>query len=366
MKIVVDAFGGDNAPLEIVEGCLMALDKHKDLELVLCGDEGKINEILKDKKGWQGRIEISHASDVISNSDHPTEAIRKKKDSSLVRAFDILKDREDVIGLVSAGSTGAVLAGAIMKIGRIKGISRPALAPILPTKKESDVIIIDSGANVDCKPINLLHFALMGSSYYSIIYNKPSPRVALLNNGSEEGKGNELAKESFSLLKSAPINFIGNKEGGDFMSGDVDVMVADGFAGNALLKGTEGAVGAVVSILKKSIKSHFLSMLGAIFMKKTLKELKNRIDILSKHGGSPLLGCKKLVVKNHGSCKRLNIASSIDQTILLHQKQLNKKIEEALSTLSSSEEEGTNNAIASQKTQNMAKKSDNKESARGE
>lgn len=315
MKVVVDAFGGDNAPLEIVEGALLALKKHKDLELILCGKEDKIKEILK---GRTERIELVNADDVITNEDVPTEAIRHKHNSSLVVAYDILKTRDDVIGLVSAGSTGAVLAGAIMKIGRIKGISRPALAPILPTKKGSDVIIIDSGANIDCKPVNLLHFALMGSAYYSIIYNVKEPRVALLNNGVEEEKGNELAKETYPLLKNAPINFIGNKEGGDFMSGDVDVMVTDGFAGNALLKGTEGAVGAVISILKQSIKSHFLSKIGYLFMKQTFKDIKNRVDILSKHGGSPLLGCKKLVVKNHGSCKRNNILSSIEQTIVLH------------------------------------------------
>ena len=315
MKVVVDAFGGDNAPLEIVEGALLALKKHKDLELILCGKEDKIKEILK---GRTERIELVNADDVITNEDVPTEAIRHKPNSSLVVAYDILKTRDDVIGLVSAGSTGAVLAGAIMKIGRIKGISRPALAPILPTKKGSDVIIIDSGANIDCKPVNLLHFALMGSAYYSIIYNVKEPRVALLNNGVEEEKGNELAKETYPLLKNAPINFIGNKEGGDFMSGDVDVMVTDGFAGNALLKGTEGAVGAVISILKQSIKSHFLSKIGYLFMKQTFKDIKNRVDILSKHGGSPLLGCKKLVVKNHGSCKRNNILSSIEQTIVLH------------------------------------------------
>lgn len=338
MKIVVDAFGGDFAPLEIVEGAKMALKKHKDLSLILCGDEGKIKELLAGE--YLERVEIVDAKEVITNSDHPTEAIRHKKDSSLVKAYDVLKERDDVIGLVSAGSTGAVLAGAIMKIGRIKGISRPALAPILPTKKDSDVIIIDSGANIDCKPVNLLHFALMGSAYYSIIYNKEAPRVALLNNGAEEEKGNELTKEVYPLLKTAPINFIGNKEGGDFMSGDVDVMVADGFAGNALLKGTEGAVGAVLSLMKKSIKSHFTSMIGAMFMKKTFKDLKERVDILKKHGGSPLLGCKKLVVKNHGSCKRLNISSSIDQTILLHEKQLNKRIEEAIAKVSGSEADG--------------------------
>ena len=330
MKVVVDAFGGDNAPLEIVEGAVMALNKHKDLEIILCGKENEIKKILENRTE---RIEIVNAEDVITNDDQPTEAIRHKKDSSLVKAYDVLKERDDVIGLVSAGSTGAVLVGAIMKIGRIKGISRPALAPILPTKKNSDVIIIDSGANIDCKPINLLHFALMGSAYYSIIYKKDAPRVALLNNGTEEEKGNELAKETYPLLKTAPINFIGNKEGRDFMSGDVDVMVTDGFAGNALLKGTEGAVGAVLSILKHSIKSHFMSKIGYLFMRKTFKEIRNRIDILSKHGGSPLLGCKKLVVKNHGSCKRNNILSSIEQTIILHENHLNQKIEEAIEKL---------------------------------
>lgn len=330
MKVVVDAFGGDNAPLEIVEGAVMALNKHKDLEIILCGKENEIKKILGNRTE---RIEIVNAEDVITNDDQPTEAIRHKKDSSLVKAYDVLKERDDVIGLVSAGSTGAVLVGAIMKIGRIKGISRPALAPILPTKKNSDVIIIDSGANIDCKPINLLHFALMGSAYYSIIYKKDAPRVALLNNGTEKEKGNELAKETYPLLKTAPINFIGNKEGRDFMSGDVDVMVTDGFAGNALLKGTEGAVGAVLSILKHSIKSHFMSKIGYLFMRKTFKEIRNRIDILSKHGGSPLLGCKKLVVKNHGSCKRNNILSSIEQTIILHENHLNQKIEEAIEKL---------------------------------
>lgn len=329
-KIVVDAFGGDHAPLEIVEGALLAIQKHKDIEIILCGKEDKIKEILN---GRNERIEIVDASQVITNDDHPTDAIRHKKDSSLVKAYDILKEREDVIGLVSAGSTGAVLAGAIMKIGRIRGISRPALAPILPTKKDSDVIIIDSGANIDCKPINLLHFALMGSAYYSIIYDVPKPRVALLNNGAEEEKGNELAKEVHALLKTAPINFIGNREGGDFMSGDVDVMVADGFAGNALLKGTEGAVKAVMSVLKKSIKSHFWSMIGAVFMKKTFKDIKSRVDIQSRHGGSPLLGCKKLIVKNHGACMRNNILSSIEQTVLLYEKKLNQKIEDAINEL---------------------------------
>lgn len=330
MKIVVDAFGGDNAPIEIIEGALLAIQKHKNLEIVLCGDENKIKEILN---GREERIEIVDAKEIIANNEHPTEAIRNKKDSSLVKAYDVLKEREDVVGLVSAGSTGAVLVGAIMKIGRIKGISRPALAPILPTKKDGNVLIIDSGANVDCKPINLLHFALMGSAYYSIVFNKENPRVALLNNGVEEGKGNELAKETYPLLQNAPINFIGNREGGDFMSGDIDVMVSDGFGGNALLKGTEGAVGAVISIMKQSIKKRFWSKIGYPFMKGTFKDIKDRIDILSRHGGSPLLGCKKLVVKNHGSCKRNNILASLEQTMTLHENNLIGKIEETLKGL---------------------------------
>ena len=329
MKIVVDAFGGDNAPKEIVEGALLGLQKHDDLEIILCGDKLTLEKLLENR--YANRVTIEHAPDIISNDDTPTEAIRKKDNSSLVKAFDILKNNDDVIALVSAGSTGAILTGAIMKIGRIKGISRPALAPILPTKlPNKDVLLIDSGANVDCKPINLQHFALMGSAYYSILYGVENPKVGLLSNGVEEHKGNELTKEAFPLLKSSPINFIGNVEAREYMSGNIDVMVAEGFAGNVLLKSSEGAVLAVLSLLKRSIKSHFLSKLGAIFMSKTFKELKNRIDVLGKHGGSPFLGCKKLVMKNHGSSNRNNIASSIEQAILLYNNKLIQKIEKAI------------------------------------
>lgn len=327
MKIVIDAFGGDNAPKEIVEGAILAINKYSNLNIILCGDEKKIREILN---GRDERIEICHAPLVISNDDVPTEAIRGKKESSLVKAFDILKEREDVISLISAGSTGAILTGAIMKIGRIKGISRPALAPVLPTKKQSDVILIDSGANIDCKPINLYHFAVMGSAYYSALYDVNKPRVGLLNIGVEEHKGTELTREAYSLIKDSGLNFIGNVEAREYMSGNVDVMVADGFAGNVLLKGSEGAVGALLSVLKNSIKSHTMSKIGALFMRKTFKEIKNRMDVLSRHGGSPFLGCKKLVMKNHGSCKRENILASVDQSILLYQNKLIEKIEDLI------------------------------------
>ena len=323
MKVVVDAFGGDNAPKEVVEGAILAIKENKDLTVVLTGDEVKIREILN---GRDERIEIVNASEVITNDDVPTVAIRQKQDSSLVKAFLLLKNDENVIGLVSAGSTGAILSGAIMKIGRIKGISRPALAPILPTKKGGDVIIIDSGANVDCKSINLLHFAIMGSAYFSIVENVESPKVALLNNGSEEHKGNELVKETYPLMKKLPINFVGNCEGKEVMSGDVDVIVTDGFAGNVLLKGVEGTASAIISVLKKEIKSRPLSMFGALFMKKTFKALKSKLDA-NKHGGAPFLGCKKLVVKNHGSCGRENICASIMQVIKLYENNLIEKIE---------------------------------------
>ena len=326
MKVVVDAFGGDNAPLEVVEGAVLAVNRNKDLTVVLTGDENKIKEILK---GRTERIEIVNASDVITNDDVPTVAIRQKKDSSLVKAFDLLKEDADVVGLVSAGSTGAILSGAIMKIGRIKGISRPALAPILPTKKDTDVIIIDSGANVDCKSENLLHFAIMGSAYYSIVEGVKEPRVALLNNGTEEHKGNELTKETYPLMKTLPINFVGNTEAREVMSGNVDVIVTDGFAGNVLLKGVEGAASGILSTLKSAIKSSFSAKIGYLFMRKAFKKLKTKLDI-NKHGGAPFLGCKKLVVKNHGSCGRENICASIMQVVKLHENKLNEKIEKMI------------------------------------
>lgn len=339
MKIVVDAFGGDNAPKEIVEGSVLALEKHPDLKLILCGDEKIITKLLNGR--GEGRVEILHAPDVITNDDTPTLAIRSKTNSSLVKAFDVLKENDDVIALVSAGSTGAILTGAIMKIGRIKGISRPALAPILPTKlSNKDVLLIDCGANVDCKPINLQHFALMGSAYYSILYGVDAPRVGLLSNGTEDHKGNELTKEAFPLIKASSVNFIGNVEAREYMSGNVDVMVSEGFAGNVLLKGSEGAVAAVLSLLKHSIKSHLSSKIGALFMRKTFKELKNRMDVLGKHGGSPFLGCKKLVMKNHGSSSRINISSSIDQAILLHENKLIEKIETLLAKTNGVENAG--------------------------
>lgn len=323
MKVVVDAFGGDFAPVEIVEGAVLAVKQKKDLTVVLTGDEKKIKEILGNR---EERIEIVDACEVITNDEAPTVAIRQKKDSSLVRAFDILKDDEEVVGLVSAGSTGAVLAGAIMKIGRIKGISRPALAPILPTIKEGkSVIICDSGANVDCKSENLLHFAIMASAYSSIMNGIEAPKVALLNNGAEEHKGNELTKTTYPLMKQLPINFVGNVEARDVMFGDVDVIVADGFAGNVLLKSVEGVASGMSAMIKKEAKKNVFSAIGALLMGK-FKGLKAKMDI-KKYGGAPFLGCKKLVVKTHGTAKREVVFNTILQVTKLHEFKLNEKIE---------------------------------------
>lgn len=326
MKVVIDAFGGDFAPVEIVEGAVKAVKCDKNLTVVLTGDEFKIKDVLKDRTE---RIEIVHASEVITNDDAPTLAIRQKKDSSLVKAFDLLKEDENVIGLVSAGSTGAVLAGAIMKIGRIKGISRPALAPFLPTVKEGkNVLVCDSGANVDCKSEHLLHFAVMASAYYSIMNNIESPKVGLLNNGAEEHKGNELVKETYPLMKQLPINFIGNVEARETMSGDVDVIVTDGFAGNVLLKSVEGVGGAISAMLKKEAKKNLFSLIGTLLMGK-FKGLKNKMDV-KKYGGAPFLGCKKLVVKTHGTANREVVCNTILQVVKLHENKLNEKIEAKL------------------------------------
>ncbi len=323
MKVVVDAFGGDYAPLEIVEGAVLAVKKRKDLTVVLTGNEKKIQEILA---GRNERIEIVNASEVISNDDSPTVAIRQKKDSSLVRAFDILKENKDVVGLVSAGSTGAVLTGAILKIGRIKGISRPALSPILPTILDGKTVMIcDSGANVDCKTEHLLYFAIMASAYYSIMSDVERPRVALLNNGAEEHKGNELTKATYPLMKKLPINFVGNVEAREVMSGDVDVIVTDGFAGNVLLKGIEGVASGMSALIKKEAKKNLFSMIGALMMGK-FKGIKRKMDA-NKYGGAPFLGCKKLVVKTHGTAKREVVCNTILQVVKLDENKLNEKIE---------------------------------------
>ena len=270
MKIVIDAFGGDFSPDEIIEGAVLSIKKYPDLNIILTGDFKKIDDYFNKQNLNRERIEVIDAPNIINSEEAPTTAI-KREGTSLGEAFNILKKDDKVDALISCGNTGAILAGGFLKIGRIKGISRPALAPFLPTKKGTNVLLIDCGANADCKPINLAHFAIMGSLYFSEIKGLEKPRVGLLSNGIEEHKGNELTKNSYELLKTLPINFIGNIEARDIVSGDVDVVVTDGFTGNVALKSIEGAVKLALNELKTAIKSSPVSMFGALFLKKIYK-----------------------------------------------------------------------------------------------
>ncbi|MBE5735272.1 MAG: phosphate acyltransferase PlsX [Clostridiales bacterium] len=315
VKVLVDVFGGDHSPEEILKGCKLALDANSDLCLILAGDEDVIGPKITEYGIDSNRIEILDAKEVISNDESPTEAIRRKKDSTIVKGFEALRQREDIAGFVSAGSTGAVLTGAFLKLGRTPGVSRPALCPMLPTVTGGIVGIVDCGANVDTKPENLVHFALMGNAYMKSVFGVENPRVALLSVGVEDHKGNELTKTTFHMLKDMPqINFVGNMEARDLLSGEYDLVVCDGFAGNVLLKSTEGAVMSFMKMMKENIMSHTSSKIGAMFMKKTFKELKNTLDF-NKKGGSVLLGCKKIVVKCHGASKAFSIKCGIEQVV---------------------------------------------------
>lgn len=338
IKIVIDAFGGDNAPEEIVKGAVLAINKLKDVHVVLSGDETKINEVLESIKYNSEQLSILDAKDVITNNESPTEAIRFKKDSSLVKALDLCKSDDQVVGIISAGSTGAVLTGGFMKIGRIKGIFRPALCPVLPTVKGGCVSICDCGANMDCEPKYLEQFAVMGSCYLNTLGNK-KPRVALLNVGTEDHKGDTRTKETFELLKvNRHVNFVGNMEARDLLSGDYDLIVTDGFAGNVLLKSTEGAIKSLLKVMKAEIKSSLLSKIGAVFMGKTFKNIKKKFDY-SIYGGAVLLGCKKLVVKAHGSSKATSICACVEQVYNMSKGKLIDKISKNLASVGIGENE---------------------------
>ncbi|MDR0850497.1 MAG: phosphate acyltransferase PlsX [Christensenellaceae bacterium] len=325
MKIVLDGFGGDNAPLEAVKGAVTAVTNNPELEIIITGDETQLKQVLKDINYTGDKISIVHTTQVIGNNEPPVEAIKAKTDSSLVRAFDILK-QDDVVGLVSAGSTGAILTGGFLKIGRIAGISRPSLAPLFPTIKGEWVMPIDVGANMDCKPINLVHFAMMGSIYMKNIFGIENPRVGLLNVGTEEHKGNELVKQAHEELKKLKdINYAGSMEARDFLSGNYDVVVADGFAGNVLIKSTEGTMAFSLNLIKKQIKSTALGKMGGLLLKPTFKQLKKKLDY-TNYPGSPLLGVKKLVVKTHGSSLDRTFLASIEQIVKMHKAGLIDKL----------------------------------------
>lgn len=303
MKIIIDAYGGDNSPSEIIKGALAALKEKENFDLVFVGKESGIKSVLAGEEYDELRVSVVNAEDVISCNESPADAIRKKPDSSIVKSVKILKDDDNAGAFVSAGSTGAVLTAAVLLSPRIKGVNRPALAPLFPNMKGGETLFLDCGANVDCKPINLVQFALMGSVYMSEVKGVANPRVALLSNGTEDAKGNTLTKDAFALLKDCDgINFVGNMEARDILSGDYDVVVTDGFNGNIALKSMEGAIGCIFTELKKEIYSSFSSKIGGMLLKKSFKKIKDKLDY-NKRGGALLLGMQKTVVKAHGASK---------------------------------------------------------------
>lgn len=342
MKIIVDAMGGDNAPEQVVLGAVDALCQDKQLEVTLVGDTDAICKVLVNAKYDDNRLEIIDAKDVITNDDSPTMAIKTKKESSLVKAFDAL-NREDADGFVSAGSTGAVLVGAFMKVGRIKGVSRPALAPVLPTLKGNGVVLCDCGANVDCKAVNLQHFAIMASAYAEGMLGVKSARVGLLNNGTEAHKGNELTQEAYKLLSDTKgINFVGNCEARDILSGDFDVVVCDGFNGNIALKSAEGTANTMLKLIKDGVYSGGLkSKLGALMLKSVFKNVKKKMDY-NAHGGACFLGVNKIVVKSHGASKRKSIATSILQAKALAEAKVCEKIKSGITDVLAAQTEQEN------------------------
>lgn len=305
MKILVDAMGGDHSPDEIIKGCVDALSVIES-DIVLIGKEDVINAKVKEFYGKDNikevseRITIKNAETVIQNEESPTSAIKNKKDSSMVVGFNMLKNDEGD-AFVSAGSTGAFMAGGLLLVGRIKGIDRPALCPLLPTYDGKGFMLVDSGANTNCRALNLIQFAQMGSIYMNKVMHVENPKVGLLNIGAEEGKGNELTKETYvKFAETNTVNFFGNIEGRDMFNGDVDVVVSDGFTGNVALKTTEGVGAMVNKILKEELMANPWRKLLAVLLMPALKTIKKRMDY-SEYGGALLLGIKKPMIKCHGT-----------------------------------------------------------------
>ena len=330
VKVAVDAMGGDNAPDEIVKGAVEAVNENDNLKVYLVGKEELVNEQLAKYEYDKKRIEVVHATEVIEMSEPPVNAIRKKKDSSIVKAMGLVKNGT-CDAYVSAGSTGANLVGGQVLVGRIKGVERPPLAPVIPTATGA-TLLIDCGANVDARPSHLVQFAKMGSVYMENIMNIKSPRVGILNIGAEEDKGNALVKETFPLLQNCPdINFVGSVEARDVPAGAVDVVVCEAFAGNILLKTYEGVGSTLIAKVKDGMMTSLKSKIGALLVKPALKQTLKAFD-MDQYGGAPLLGLNGLVVKTHGNSKATAIKNSIIQCIEFKEQRINDKIREKIVT----------------------------------
>lgn len=330
ITIAVDAMGGDNAPAEIIKGAVLAVGDKKDIKVVLTGDETVIRKGLGEYNYDKERIAIVHAPEVITNCEAPVLAIRRKKNSSIVVACNIVKNGE-ADAFVSAGSTGAVLAGGQLIVSRINGVERPPLAPLIPTMTGVS-LLVDCGANVDARSSHLVQFAKMGSIYMENIIGIKNPRVAIVNIGAEEEKGNQLVKETFPLLKACKdINFIGSIEAREIPNGGADVIVCEAFVGNVILKLYEGLGGALVQKIKTGMMSTTRSKIGALLVKPALKETLKDFDA-SRYGGAPLLGLNGLVVKTHGNAKSTEVRNSILQCVTFTEQHINDKIKKNLNT----------------------------------
>lgn len=311
MRIIIDAMGGDNAPGEIVKGAVLAAEEY-GCKITLVGVKERIEEVLREIKAPFENIEIVEAAQVITNDESPTEALRKKKDSSLVIGLELLRDGKGD-AFISAGSTGAVLAGGTLIVKRIKGIMRPAICPVIPGRKKP-FLLMDAGANADCKPQYIQQFAIMGSIYAENVLKREHPQVAIVNIGSEEEKGSKFVKECYALLKDTPINFKGSIEGREIPNGDIDVVVTDGFTGNVILKLFEGTVETIFSVLKEGIMSSVKTKLGGMLLKPVFRSFKKSYDY-TEHGGAVLLGLNAPVIKAHGSSNAKAVKNAVRQAI---------------------------------------------------
>ena len=329
MKIAVDAMGGDNAPWAIVKGSILARDEY-NVSIILSGKENEIKKELEKNTNNFNNIEILNAEEVISNDDKPVMAIRRKKDSSLVKALNAVKNKE-ADAIVSAGSTGALLAGATLVIGRIKGIERPAIGALIPNMSGGFALLIDSGANVDSKPEFLYDFAIMGDIYLKKVMNILSPRIALANIGSEKSKGDKLTVETYEFLENTtlPMNFIGNIEAREILQGKADIIVCDGFVGNMILKTLEGTVIELMKGLKNELMATTRSKIGGALIKPALLNFKSKFDY-SEHGGAPILGVNETVIKAHGSSDEKAFKNAIRQAKICYENNVNELIQESI------------------------------------
>ena len=324
LRIAVDAMGGDLAPGAIVEGAIAALNEHPELMLILLGKEDAVRAELKKYKYDESHVQVVHCSEVIGMAEPPVNAISKKKDSSIVRGLTMVRKGE-ADSFISAGSTGAILVGGQVIVGRLKGVDRPPLGALIPTEKGFS-LLIDCGANMDARPEWLVQFAQMGTVYMKHAMKIADPTVGIVNVGAEEEKGNALVKETFPLLRACPeIHFIGSVEARDIPAGAADVIVTDAFSGNLIMKMYEGVAGTLLKVIKGTLKSSVPGMLGGALIKKPLKSALKDFDA-SRYGGAPLLGLKGLVVKAHGSSKAVEIKNAVAQCALFYEEDVNGKI----------------------------------------